>query len=125
MNRVLLSLIGLLSVISGCASSSAVSSRNADHVVSPAQSTAPEEAREFHIAAADVPTALNEFSRQANKQVLFDYVALRERHTRGVEGTLPPSESLKALLKDTRLIADNVNELTVSIMPDRSIRSIH
>jgi hypothetical protein len=124
MNRVLLSLIGLLSCISGCASSSTVSSRDADHVVSPVQSTAPEETREFHIAAADVPTALNEFSRQANKQLLFDYVAIRERHTHGVEGTLPPSEALRDLLKDTGLIGDNVNEHTMAIMPDPSSRSI-
>jgi hypothetical protein len=124
MNKVLLSLIGLLCLISGCAASSVVSTRDADHVASPVQSVAPEEAREFHIPAGDAPTALNQFSRQAHRQVLFDYVTLQKRQTRAVEGTLPPSQALKALLKDTGLISDDVNENTVAIMLDRSRHSI-
>jgi hypothetical protein len=32
---------------------------------------------------------------------------------------LQPSEALRSMLKDTGLVADNVNELTVAIMPHR------
>jgi hypothetical protein len=38
---------------------------------------------------------------------------------------LPPSDALEALLKDTGLIADDVNERTVAIMPGPSAHSVH
>jgi hypothetical protein len=120
MNRVLLSYVSLLSLISGCTSSSALSTHDAGQKMPSVESGAHEELRQFNIAAGDAPTALNEFSRQANKQVLFDYAVLRTRQTRGVEGMLQPSEALRSMLKDTGLVARDVNELTLAITPDRS-----
>ena len=78
-----------------------------------------EESRKFDIPAADASTALLEFSQQADRQVLFDYAVLRNRRTRSVEGTLPPSEALRSMLKGTGLVADNVNEMTVAVTPRR------
>ena len=124
MNKVLLSSVGLLCLVSGCAASSATMTRGAGPATSPVQSVASEEALEFHIPAGDAPTALNQFSIQSNKQVLFDYVVLQKRQTPAVEGTLRPSEALKALLKNTGLIADDVNENTIAIVPDHSEHSI-
>jgi hypothetical protein len=66
---------------------------------------------------------LNEFSRQANKQVLFDYSVMSTRQTRAVEGMLQPSDALRSMLKGTDLVARNVNELTVAIMPKRQASS--
>jgi hypothetical protein len=119
MNRVLLGYVSLCLLISGCTSSSALSTRDAGHKTPSVESGAHEELRQFNIAAADAPTALNEFSRQANKRVLFDYSVLRTRQTRAVEGMLQPSEALGSMLKDTGLVARDVNELTVAIMPGR------
>ena len=119
MNRVLLSYISLCLLISGCTSSSALSTHDAGHKMPSVESGAHEELRKFDIAAGDAPTALSEFSRQANKQVLFDYGVLRTRQTRGVEGMLQPSEALISMLKDTGLVAHDVNELTVAITPNR------
>lgn len=122
MNRMLLILIATLSLMGGCATSSAV--KTVEHGP-PLRAFAAETAREFQIPASDAPTALNTFSRQANTQVLFDYNALRVRQTRAVEGTLPPSVALTSLLKDTGLVARDVNERTVAITPDPSSHAIH
>ena len=115
MNRVLLSCVSLLSVICGCTSSSALPTHGAGPKLSSVESGAHEELRKFDIAAGDGSTTLSEFSRQANKQVLFDFQALRNRQTHGVQGMLQPSEALRSMLKDTGLVARNVNEQTVSI----------
>ncbi|MBS0416303.1 MAG: STN domain-containing protein [Proteobacteria bacterium] len=120
MNQKLLALIALLFLTAGCASSSAVKTRNVEHGQPPVQSSTPEPAGEFHISAADAASALNEFARQSDTQVLFDYNVLRTRQTRAVAGTLPPSDALEALLKGSGLIATPVNEHTLAITPDRS-----
>jgi hypothetical protein len=122
MNRVLLGYVSLLTLISSCTSLATLSTHDTGHKIQPVESGAHEELQKFNIAAGDAPTALNEFSIQANKQVLFDYAVLRDRQTRGVEGMLQPSEALRSMLKDTGLVADNVNEQTFAIMPDRSPR---
>jgi len=103
MNRVLLGCVSLLASIAGCTSSPPVSTH--------------EELRKFAVPAGDAPTALMEFSRQANKQVLFDFGVLRSRQTRGVEGMLQPSEALRSMLEGTGLVASNVDEITVAITP--------
>ena len=66
MNRVLLGYVSLLALSSGCTSPSTLSIHDAGHEAPSAQSGAPEELQKFNIEAGDAPTALNEFSRQAN-----------------------------------------------------------
>jgi hypothetical protein len=119
MNRVLLGYVSLLSLISGCTSPSALSTHDAAHKMPLVESGTHEELREFHLAAGDAPTTLSEFSRQSNKQVLFDFDVVRRRQTRVVEGTLPPSEALRSMLKGTGLVADAVNEKTFAVTPPR------
>jgi hypothetical protein len=120
MKTVLLSSIGLLCLIAGCASSSAVKTRAVELPPPLASSNTDETAREFHIPASDAPTALSVFSRQADRQVLFDYVVLRDRQTRAVDGVLTPSGALETMLSGSGLIAEVVNERTLAITPDRS-----
>jgi len=125
MNTRWLSSMGLLWVMAGCVSCSALGTRSVERsVVLPSPNTA-ETPREFHIPAADAPTALNVFSRQAGTQVLFDYIVLRLRQTRAVDGTLIPSEALQAMLKGSGLVAEAVNERTLAITPNRSGHGIH
>jgi iron complex outermembrane receptor protein len=75
--------------------------------------------RPFKIAAEEAPKALNEYSIQANKQLLFDFQALRNRSTRGVEGMLTPSAALKSMLEGTGLVARNVDEMTIAVEPKK------
>jgi hypothetical protein len=122
MNKVLLGYVSLLFLSFGCTSPSALSTHDAGRKMPSVESGANEELRKFDIPAGDAPTTLSEWSRQADKRVLFDFSVLRNRQTRGVEGMLQPSEALRSMLENTGLVASNVNELTVAITPDRSTR---
>jgi len=117
MNKVLLSYVGLLCAISGCASSPAVSTHDAVSGSPAVQPAAHEELRNFNIGAGYAPTTLNQFAQQANEQVLFDFNVVQHRQTQAVEGTLKPSEALWRMLNGTGLVADNVNDLTVAVTP--------
>ena len=119
MNRVLLSGVIFLSLASGCTSHPASPTHNAAQPVSPIVSSTAPGLRKFDIAAGDARVTLNEFSRQANLQILFDFAALRGRQTHAVAGMLPPAEALKSMLTDTGLSAQDVNERTLAITPDR------
>jgi iron complex outermembrane recepter protein len=69
----------------------------------------------FHIAAGDAAATLNEFSRQSNLQLLFDYSVVRGRRTHAVTGDLPAAAALHRMLQDTGLTFDFVNDRTLSI----------
>ena len=69
MNTLWLSSIGLLFLIAGCVSTSTVRPSSVEQPLAPRSSDMPETTREFHIPGTDAPTALNEFSRQADTQV--------------------------------------------------------
>lgn len=71
----------------------------------------------FHIEAGDASLALNEFSRQSNLQVLFDYNVLRKKTTRLVDGDLKPARALKKMLAGTGLVFDFVNDHTLAVTP--------
>src|SRR5215470_17739284 len=59
--------------------------------------------RHFDLEAGDATLMLNEFSRQSDMQVLFDFNILRGMKTRAVSGDLDASTALKAMLKGTNL----------------------
>lgn len=118
MNRVLLSYVGLCLMISGCAAHQALSTHDAGQPAS-AKSGMPQELRKFDIQAEDATIALNEWSKQADQQLLFDFSLVRGRQTHPVAGMLQPSEALKSMLKDTGLVASVLNERTWTIAPDR------
>ena len=119
MNRMLLSYLGLLSLLSGCATHTLKApdaGRPAAAVAAnPAAAPADSQPRPFNIKAADATDALNEFSRQADVQVLFDFGALRGRQTLAVMGSLPPEQALASMLKNTGLVYAYVNDRTVAI----------
>jgi hypothetical protein len=75
--------------------------------------------RRFSIAATDAPAAVNEFSRQADLQVLFDYQQLQGRKTHAVNGELEPLYALSDMLKDSGLVFQWVDERTLAIRPTR------
>src|SRR5262249_12994324 len=70
-------------------------------VVRPAD--APTAASPFHILANTAPAALNEFSRQSQLKVLFDFPRLARIQTQAVEGSYTPQEALSQMLRGTDL----------------------
>ncbi len=75
---------------------------------------------EFHIAPGEATLTLNEFSRQANLQLLFDFLIVRGRLTRAVEGSFEPRDALRRMLANTGLTFDFVNERTLAVTPLRT-----
>jgi hypothetical protein len=119
-NRVLLGYVGLLFSVGGCTSHSPVVTHDAGHPAPmPAVSGIAQEPRKFDIPAGDAPVALNEFSRQSNVQVLFDFSSLSGRQTQAVVGMLPPQEALMSMLRDTGLNFTYVDDRTIAIAADR------
>lgn len=75
--------------------------------------------RHFDLEAGDASLMLNEFSRQSDLQVLFDFNILRGMKTRAVTGDLDASAALKAMLKGTNLVFDFVNDHTLAVTPKK------
>jgi hypothetical protein len=71
----------------------------------------------LHIEAGDASLMLNEFSRETDIQVLFDFNLVRRLRTPAVNGTYSPTEGLKQLLKGTGLTFDWVNDRTLAVTP--------
>ena len=82
----------------------------------PARAASPA-ALEFHIRSGDVTLTLNEFSRQANLQLLFDFGIVRGRTTRAVDGYFEPRDALRRMLLSTGLELYFVNERTLAVTP--------
>ncbi len=93
----------------------------------------------FHIDAGDATLTLNEFSRQSNLQLLFDYNVVRGRKTRAVSGDYELTAALRQMLAGTGLVFDFVNDRTLAVTltepegpgsaiapgPDRKPRGAH
>src|SRR3569832_901856 len=75
--------------------------------------------KHFDIEAGDASLMLNEFSRQSDLQVLFDFNILRGMKTRAVTGDLDASTALKSMLKGTNLVFDFVNDHTLAVTPKK------
>lgn len=73
--------------------------------------------RHFELAAGDASVMLNEFSRQSDLQVGFDFNIVRGITTREVKGDLDPAVALKSMLRGTNLKFDFVNDHTLAITP--------
>jgi iron complex outermembrane receptor protein len=72
---------------------------------------------DFHLDAGDATLTLNEFSRQAGLQLLFDFSVVRGRTTQAVNGIFEPREALRRMLANTGLVFDFVNERTLAVTP--------
>jgi len=73
----------------------------------------------YELEAGDASLMLNEFSRQSDMQVLFDFNILRGMKTRAVTGDFDVSEALTAMLKGTDLGFDFVNDHTLAVTPKK------
>jgi iron complex outermembrane receptor protein len=60
-------------------------------------------AKEFNIPAGDLGTALREFGRQSNQQILFSTDVVQGKATRGIKGSLDTQTALAKLLVGTGL----------------------
>jgi hypothetical protein len=69
----------------------------------------------FKVDSDKAAVALNEFSRQSDLQVLYDYLIVKELTTKRVYGEFDPSQALERLLDGTSLAFDFVNERTIAI----------
>ncbi len=78
--------------------------------------------RQFEVAAGSAAQTLNEFSRQANLQLLFDADAVRGFQTQAVSGEMEVADALALLLGKTNLVYEFVNERTVAVMLQGSAR---
>jgi iron complex outermembrane recepter protein len=75
--------------------------------------------RHFDLEAGDASLMLNEFSRQSDLQVLFDFNILRDMKTRAVTGDFDASTALTSMLKGTNLVFDFVNDRTLAVTPKK------
>lgn len=81
-----------------------------------------ETATRFDISPQPVGDALNEFARQTGLQVVIDPQEGRGIVAREVVGSFTPSEALTKLLANTGLTFSFLNERTVSVRRDPSVR---
>src|SRR5690349_2631444 len=75
------------------------------------------EPRHFDLPAGDARVMLNEFSHQADLQVLYDYPKLAGMQTHDVMGEYEPSAALSALIQNLPLHVSWVNDRTLAIKP--------
>lgn len=75
--------------------------------------------KHFDLEAGDATLMLNEFSRQSDMQVLFDFNILRGMKTRAVVGDLDAATALKSMLQGTDLVFDFVNDHTLAVTPKK------
>jgi iron complex outermembrane recepter protein len=75
--------------------------------------------RHFDLEAGDASLMLNEFSRQSDLQVLFDFNLLRGMKTHAVSGDLDASAALTSMLAGTNLVFDFVNDHTLTVTPGK------
>lgn len=70
----------------------------------------------FSIPAGDATETLNEWSRQADLQVLFDFSALRGTETPRILGEFPPERALSHLLENSGFHGEMLNDHTFGII---------
>jgi TonB-dependent siderophore receptor len=76
-----------------------------------------EEVRKFEIASGLAAASLNEFSRQAGVQLLFDPSVVGKLETRAVSGEFELTEALERMLEGTSLVFEFVDEKTIAVLP--------
>jgi iron complex outermembrane recepter protein len=78
------------------------------------------EPRDFQLAPGPAQETLNEFGRQADVQLLFDFTQAKGLRTNGVTGRLEPMEALRRLLRGVPLEWYWANDRTLAITRDPS-----
>lgn len=72
-------------------------------------------AASFHIDAGDLTLTLNEWSRQSDQQILFDFNVIHGRTSLPVECECTNVEALTLLLMGTGCVFDPVNDRTMAV----------
>lgn len=70
----------------------------------------------FQIEAGEAGYTLNEWARQSDRQILFDYLEISTVITSGVYGEMDPYEALGRMVQDTGYVFDVVNERTAVVV---------
>ncbi len=73
------------------------------------------ETKHFELEAGDARLNLNEFSRQADLQLLFDFRQLKGMTTQAVNGDMDPVDALRLMLRGIPLEWSFVNSRTLAI----------
>ncbi len=76
------------------------------------------EPRDFKLVPGSAQQTLNEFGRQADVQLLFDFTQVKGLRTHGVTGRLEPMEALRQLLSGLPLTWHWANNRTLAITVD-------
>lgn len=79
----------------------------------------PAQPKKFELDAGDTSVMLNEYSRQSDAQVLFDFTVLRGIKSGPVKGTFSATEALERLLRGTGLVFEWINDHTVAVTPKK------
>lgn len=79
----------------------------------------PRALKPFALEADDMSLMLNEFSRESDLQVLFDFNVLHELKSCDVDGHFTAAEALFRLLYGTNLTYDFVNDHTLAVTPKK------
>ena len=83
----------------------------------PASSADPVPLKHFELLAGDARETLNDFSRQADLRLLFDFSRLPGLHTQAVSGDFGPVRALALMLAGQCLDFVFVNDRTIAITP--------
>jgi iron complex outermembrane receptor protein len=75
--------------------------------------------RTFNIGRQTLATALGEFARQSDRQILFSTDAVDDKRTSGISGTLEPEAALRLLLQGTGLTYRITAEDTILVETPR------
>ena len=73
--------------------------------------------RHYDLPAGEAAATLNEFGRQSDLQVLFDFNQLKGLRTRAVKAELDASAALTRMLAGSGLVFEFVNEGTLAVTP--------
>lgn len=77
--------------------------------------------REFSIQAGAAVDTLNEWSKQANFQIGFDYNSMLRQTTHRVCGVMSRDDALHTMMVGTHLAFDYVNERVLAVFTTRKI----
>ncbi|MDB6088404.1 MAG: TonB-dependent receptor, partial [Gammaproteobacteria bacterium] len=89
-------------------------------LTSAALATAGDAAKHFDIRQQSLASALNEFARQSDRQILFSTETAESKRTDGVTGDLAPDAALKVLLKGTGLTYRTTSDNTILVEHPRA-----
>jgi iron complex outermembrane receptor protein len=71
--------------------------------------------KRFDIEQQSLSTALNEFARQSDRQILFSTAVANAKRTHGIRGDLEPEDALRRLLKGTGLTFRVTSDHTILV----------